>query len=105
MSDTPSKGWLRALWAGELPLAEAFWWYGIAVGFLVNAVASLATLALATFGLPGWLLVVLYLAPTPYNLLVLVGVWRSAAAWRGRPEWANLARAAIVAWIGVAMVL
>jgi hypothetical protein len=105
MSETPRMGWLGALWAGETPLAEAFWWYGIAVGVLVNAVATLVALGLATFDLPGWLLVCLFLLPTPYNLLVVVGVWRSAAAWQGAPEWAGLARVAILVWAAAAMLL
>lgn len=105
MSEPTRKGWLRALWAGELSLAEAFWWYGIVISFLINAIATLTALALATFEAPGWLLVLLYLAPTPYDVVALVGVWRSAARWRGRPEWASLARLAIVAWFALGLVL
>lgn len=96
---------LRALWAGELSLTEAFWWYGILYGFLVNVLTSFAALALVTFEAPAWLVGVAYLLPLPYNLLILVGVWRSAARWQGEEHWANLARLAIVLWVVAATAL
>ena len=37
---------LRALWAGDLPLGEAFWTYAVSIGLTVNLVTSLLFLAL-----------------------------------------------------------
>lgn len=105
MSRETLRGRFGALWAGEVPLAEAFWWYGIACGFFVNLLATLLALAAATLGAQGWLVLGLYLLPLPYNLLVLVGVWRSAARWQGAPHWATLARLAILFWVGAATAL
>lgn len=99
MQEPPNRGWLSALASGALPLPEAFWWYGIVYGLVVNAVATLIALGVAAAHGPGWLVVGLYLAPLPYNLLVLVAVWRSAGRWRGEPRWAALARLAVVLWV------
>lgn len=66
------------LWAGRIPLADAFWTYAVFWGFLINVSTSLGTLALVVAEVPGWLAVVAHLLPLPWNLLVLVAVWRSA---------------------------
>ena len=56
-------------------------------------------------GAPAWLAVLVFAAHLPWNLVVLVGVWRSA----GRPEvsraTANLARLVILAWVIVLSLL
>jgi hypothetical protein len=81
---------MRALWSGRLPVAEAFWNYAVFWGVLINVAAFLVTLALLAMlkqydhaTLAGTLLtaaaLVVHVAPIPYNLVALVGVWRSAA--------------------------
>ena len=96
---------LRALWTGGIPLPEAFWWYGIALSLILNGLATIAALAIANIGAPGWLIVTVHLSPLPYNLLALVAVWRSAANWHGAPRWATLARLVIVVWLAAATAL
>lgn len=70
---------LRRLWAGDLPLHEAFWTWAVAGGLLVNLASSLGFLALIVADRPLAALLVGYAPSVPYNLVVLVGVWRSAA--------------------------
>jgi hypothetical protein len=88
---------LRALWRGELPLAEAFWTWAICVGLLVNLTTSVLFLALIAADRPWPALFVGYALSVPYNLLAAVGVWRSAGRYRGRAAHAELARFATVA--------
>lgn len=83
---------LRALWAGELPLSEAFWTYAVAIGLTVNVVSSLLFLALITADRPLAALLVGYVCSVPYNVLAVVGVWRSAARHEGERAHAELAR-------------
>jgi hypothetical protein len=83
---------LGALWAGELPLAEAFWTYAVMVGLAVNVVTSLLFLALITADRPLAALFVGYVCSVPYNVVVVVGVWRSAARHEGERAHAELAR-------------
>jgi hypothetical protein len=92
---------LRALWAGELPLGEAFWTFAIGIGLLVNLVTSGLFLTLITFDRPFAALFVGYVLSVPYNVVALVGVWRSAARYEGQAIHADLAR--IVALVAMVM--
>ena len=83
---------LRALWAGELSLGEAFWTWAIGVGLLVNLTTSLLFLVLITFDRPWSALFVGYVLSVPYNVVAAVGVWRSAGRYQGRAGLADLAR-------------
>jgi hypothetical protein len=93
------------LWRGEVPLGRAFWLWGILGGGVVALFATILALALLTGGAPAWLAVLAFAAHVPWNLVLLVGVWRSA----GRPEvgrdTAFLARSAIAAWVVALSVL
>jgi hypothetical protein len=81
---------LRALWAGDLPLGETFWTWAIGVGVLVNLITSGLFLTLITQDRPFAALLVGYGLSVPYNVVALVGVWRSAARRPGKE--ADLAR-------------
>lgn len=105
MSKTIVGGWVTTLWTGRMPLPEAFWHFGIVYGFIVNLLASLAALVLFTTDAPNWLAATVYFTPVPYNLLVLVGVWRGAARWTGEGRWADLARLVITLWVIAATLL
>ena len=87
---------LRALWAGKLPLGEAFWTWAIGIGLLVNLTTSVLFLALITYDRPWAALFVGYALSVPYNVVALVGVWRSAARYQGQRGLADLARIAAV---------
>lgn len=82
-----------------MPLPVAFWRYGVGWGLAVNLVTSALTIAVILADGPTWLLVPVHLLPTPFNILILVGVWRSAARYDGDRIWADAAR--IVSLIGV----
>lgn len=89
------------LWHGRVPLARAFWEYAIIYGSIANLVFTLAAFgALAqdwfAFGL------LLFLVPLPYNLLMAVSVWRSAARYEGARGWAMLARISVIVWAAIA---
>lgn len=86
---------LSDLWGGRLPLSTAFWNYMIFWGFLLNLatnLGSLSVLVAAGGSAPqGWVALLslgLHALSMPYNILCLVGVWRSAA----RPEVSSISR-------------
>lgn len=83
---------LRFLWLGELPLGKAFWTWAINVGLLVNLTTSVLFLAMITVDRPWAALLVGYAPSVPYNILAVVGVWRSAARYQGPVGHADLAR-------------
>ena len=90
---------------GDLSLGRAFWLWGILGGGVVSLFATLLALMLVAAGAPAWLAVLVFAAHIPWNLVLLVGVWRSA----GRPEVsraaANVARLVILAWVVVLSLL
>ncbi len=66
------------LWRGEIPLASAFWDWAVIGGLLVNLGTSFPAYLLLTKDLTLPAMLVSYGLSLPYNLLVTVGVWRSA---------------------------
>jgi len=92
-------------WRGRLPLGRAFWLWGILGGGMVSLSTTLLALMLVAAGAPAWLAVLVFAAHIPWNFVLLVGVWRSAA----RPEVshaaANLVRLLILVWVVVLSLL
>lgn len=82
------------LWRGNLPLGEAFWTWVVLGGLLVNISTSIAFLALITADLPWAALIFGYGFSLPYNVVAVVGVWRSTARHEGPKLHADLACAA-----------
>lgn len=72
---------LRRFWQGDLPLAEAFWIWGILGGGVLALFLTVFTLMLLAFEAPTWTVLALMVLHLPANLYLLMGVWRSA----GRP--------------------
>jgi hypothetical protein len=94
---------LRARWRGELPLRVALWRDMWCVGTVVNLAAALAALLLLARDVPDAVGAAVYFSPVPYNLLLLVSVWRCAA--RAPGPAALAAQLLAVAWIVLAILL
>jgi hypothetical protein len=86
---------------GGLPLGRAFWFWGILGGGIVSLFFTLLALTLIAAGAPAWLAVLAFAAHIPWNMMLLVGIWRSARRPEVSPAAANLARTAILAWVVV----
>ena len=93
----PLFTYVRALWRGELPLARVFWIDMILIGSLVNILATIAALLLFVSGAPITFGVIAHFAPLPYNILLLVAVWQSAA--HENSGWSFPAQAAALVWL------
>ncbi|TGD42431.1 hypothetical protein EEB11_14235 [Pseudotabrizicola sediminis] len=85
---------LLALWHGDLTLRQAFWNWALFGGLLVNVTTSLLFLALLADDHPWLALSVGYGLSVPYNVVVTVGVWRSANRHDGSQTQADAARVA-----------
>jgi hypothetical protein len=92
-------------WRGGLPLGRAFWFWGILGGGVVSLLTTVLALTLITAGAPAWLAALVLAAHIPWNLILLLGVWRSAERPEVNRDTAWLARLAIVVWVIVISVL
>jgi hypothetical protein len=92
---------IEALWLGNVPLDIAFWHFAILYGLLLNAATSMFFMYLL-IGEAGYaLLTAVFLLPIPYNILIIVAVWRSAGRYTGPPQWVDWARFGTVLWMVV----
>lgn len=92
---------LGDLWRGDLPLGAAFWTFAVTIGLAVNVTTSILFLILIANDLALPALVVGYGLSLPYNLVAVVGVWRSAARHDGPEVQADLARGAVLVLMAV----
>ena len=83
---------IRRLWRGDLPLAEAFWIWAVCIGLTVNIASLLISLILVTEDRALLGLIAGHAISLPYNVIAVVGVWRSAARYTGHRSWASTAR-------------
>lgn len=107
LADPPSGArttLLRRLWAGEVPLGRVFWSYAIGLGSLLSVLATLAAMAALTVDGAELIGLGLYALPIPYNVLMVVAVWRSADAYAGPRLWADLARTVVLIWAVLASI-
>ena len=88
---------LIQLWRGELALVHAFWNWAFSGGLIVNATTSTLFLVLIANDRPVAALIAGYALSIPYNIIVSVGVWRSAERYQGDRQWADLARVVTIA--------
>ena len=93
---------LSDLWNGRVELGRVFWEYAIVYGTIFNLITTLAALAAFAGDWPDAIALAIFFLPAPYNLLMIISVWRSAGRYAGPTIWAALARALIVAWAAVA---
>jgi hypothetical protein len=88
-------------WRGDVPLGRAFWLWGILGGGVVGLFTTVFALALVTAGVPAWLAALVFTLHIPWNLVLLVGVWRSAGQPEVSRDTASLARLVTLAWVVV----
>jgi hypothetical protein len=83
---------LKCLWRGDLQLGDAFWNWSVLGALVVNITTTVLFLILISADHPWPALIVGYALSIPYNIVALVGVWRSAARHKGLALHADLAR-------------
>ena len=89
---------MRTLWAGQLPLGEAFWKYALLYGTLASLLATGLALASLAAGLPAAAALAIHFLALPYLLAAVVGVHRSASRYTGPALWARAAEIGVILW-------
>jgi hypothetical protein len=97
--------WIGRLWRGEASLGHAFWDCAVLYGTLIHLISTGVAFAAVVAGWPAWIAVAIFLLPTPYTVLCVVAVWRSAERYQGPPKWAAGARIGVVVWALLATAL
>lgn len=92
-------GLVKRLWAGDVPLRQAFWDYAVFWGLLLNLATHAVFFALLLNDANSVLVALAFALPIPYNILVIVAVWRSAGRYAGSKKWADLARVTTIFWM------
>ena len=87
---------IKQLWAGEIPLGQAFWRYAVVYGLLLNLATHALFFALLVRDAHIIPVALAFALPIPYNVLIIVAVWRSADRFPGPKSSAELARIAAV---------
>lgn len=105
MTGNPATA-VAGLWRGEVPLGEAFWVWAVLGAAVVNFGTSALFLALVSMEMALLAWIAGYALSIPYNVLALVGVWRSAERYEeaegGSPRLALAARS--VSLVGLVMI-
>ncbi|MDD9902829.1 MAG: hypothetical protein OXT06_04620 [Rhodospirillaceae bacterium] len=87
---------IEALWRGNIPLDIVFWRFAVIYGLVLNAATSLLFMTLLVNDAGLHWLIPAFLLPIPYNLLIIVAVWRSAGRYDGPRQWVDWSRFATV---------
>lgn len=84
-------GLIKKIWTGDLPLFKVYWIYGVLGGLIIKVIVegSYYFVSLNYLTVFSYTLVALVLA---YQLLLSVGIWRSAEAYKKSKVWPVLAK-------------
>ncbi|MFN3727731.1 MAG: hypothetical protein ACK4SZ_15670 [Allosphingosinicella sp.] len=94
---------LRRYLTGTVPLGRLFFVDMLLTGTMVNLAAGVAALVAFGLDLPAWAAIAIFLSPLPFNLLLSVSVWRSAA--RQPSRWSDIARIGAAAWFFLMLIV
>jgi hypothetical protein len=79
----PGGGFFASRWRGQAAIGRLFWTDMALVGTLVNVAAGFAAIMLIGLTLPAWIAVAIFLAPLPYNVFLVMAVWRATEGMAG----------------------
>jgi hypothetical protein len=91
---SPATRYFTRRWRGEVPPSVLLWRDMIAVGTVINLVATFAALVLISQGVPLYLAVALHFAPLPFNVFLFAALWRT-------PRTSTLSTGIGLAWVAV----
>ena len=98
MSKHRTAGFFSSRWRGEALAAVVYWRDILAVGTLINLVTGFAALMLAAQGTDIVIAALMHFAPLPYNVFLVVALWRTPQRTRTM-AWTSLV------WLGAVTVL
>ena len=95
MSMPRTAGFIGSRWRGEASAAALYWRDMLIVGSLLNLFTGFAALMLAAQGIELVIAAVVHFALLPYNVFLVVALWRTPRCSK-RMAWTSLAWLAAV---------
>ena len=89
---------LRSRWRGETSLAVLYWRDILVIGSLINLFTGFAALMLAAQGVSLVIAAVVHFALLPYNVFLVVALWRT-------PRCSRIMAWTSLVWLGAVTVL
>lgn len=96
-------GFFAARWRGEVSLDRLFFVDMLLVGTAINVVAAFVSLLIFGLKLPVWAAVAAYLAPLPYNIFLVLAVWRTTERPGTRAAFGY--RLGALAWLAASVII
>jgi hypothetical protein len=90
------SGYFRERWSGQISFRQLFWWDMLGVATLLNASVALFSLILLTQGVTGGVWLALHMIVLPYNVFLVMSVWRHVHA-------TPMARWVSMIWLGASL--
>lgn len=89
---------IKNLWRGDIPLAKAYWLFGVLPGIIFNVAFRYAQGegAILTSQLAALFFLGIVLLFYVYSGFICVAIWRSATKYRGMARYAILAKIAVI---------
>ena len=102
-ADRHAGGFLVARWRGRVAADRVFWVDMWLAGTAINIATTFLSLVVLGLKLPLWLSLAVYFAPVPWNVFLVVSLWRACD--RQRPAGAGFYRLAALAWLALATLI
>ena len=81
---------IKKFWEGKVSMVISFWIFNVLIEQIIIVLLSV----IVVFSNLSQLLIIFMWAP--YKIWAVVGFWRSAAKYKGKPIWSGLAKTYIV---------
>ena len=81
---------IKKFWEGNVSIVISFWIFNV---LIEQIVIGLLAVIIILSNLPKFLILFMW---APYKIWAVVGLWRSAAKYKGKPIWPGLAKTYVV---------
>lgn len=103
MSATAAPGFLAARWRGAVPVGRLFWVDIWLAGTALNLATTFLSLVVLGLKFPLWASLAVFFSPVPWNIFLVVSLWRACDV--QRPPGAAAYRLGALSWLALATLI
>lgn len=100
---SPHGGFFARRWRGWASVGTVFWRDMLIIGTGINLVTSFVSLMALGFKTPTWVAMAIFFSPLPYNVFLVIALWRCLEIQPTR--YAGTARIAALMWLAIVTVI